>query len=421
MGGFLAKLHPIIIRFALLEWSVFAFYSSILLVKNSFGLFAGVLVCLSLVAVLGRWPLRLLPLDHVFTGLLAIFPLLMVPSLLVNGGSLDYFDYPIRALLYIPLIIGLRSYATPRIFEDFLFRGVSTGGLFAAIFSVYSRIFILAPLEGVGRPITNSIAFGQIAAILALLALAGMCRNGGRLQKIYCGFGCLGAVIAVYASGSAGALLGLVFGALVQLVLLGRSSKSPVHFKIIFILFLASAAILLPLAVFKYGQITSETTAFFAGKGMGTSQGQRLIAMQIALQSFFQHPLLGIGPGNAHQVIAAYCSANLCTDLFQEWRGMHNQYLDILLTSGLVGLAGWFIFSIGIICLFYSRFRSGAARIISGAGLSVVVAMMISAFPQPLYNHNISVISFFFTITFLWFLAYPAPKELTSLDENMMK
>ena len=100
---------------------------------------------------------------------------------------------------------------------------------------------------------------------------------------------------------------------------------------------------------------------------------------------------------------------------------MHNQYLDILLTSGLVGLAGWFIFSIGIICLFYSRFRSGAARIISGAGLSVVVAMMISAFPQPLYNHNISVISFFFTITFLWFLAYPAPKELASLGEKMMK
>ena len=419
MGGFLAKLHPIIIRFALLEWSVFAFYSSILLVKNSFGLFAGVLVSLSLVAVLGRWPWRLLPLDHVFTGLLAIFPLLMVPSLLVNGGSLDYFDYPIRALLYIPLIIGLRSYAEPGIFEDFLFRGVSTGGLFAAMFSAHS--LILAPSERVGLPITNPIAFGQIAAILALLALAGMFRNGGRLQKIYCGFGCLGAVIAVYASGSAGALLGLVFGALVQLVLLGRSSKNPVYTKTIFILFLVSAAILLPLAVFKYGQITSETTAFFAGKGMGTSQGQRLIAMQIALQSFFQHPLLGIGPGNGHQVIAAYCSANLCTDQFQGWTGMHNQYLDILLTSGLVGLAGWFIFSIGIFCLFYSRFRSGVARIISGAGSSVVVAMMISAFPQPLYHHNISVISFFFTITFLWFLAYPAPKELTSLDENMMK
>ena len=273
MGGFLAKLHPIIIRFALLEWSVFAFYSSILLVKNSFGLFAGVLVSLSLVAVLGRWPWQVLPLDHVFTGLLAIFPLLMVPSLLVNGGSLDYFDYPIRALLYIPLIIGLRSYAEPRVFEDFLFRGVGTGGLFAAMFSAHS--LILAPSERVGLPITNPIAFGQIAAILALLALAGMFRNGGRLQKIYCGFGCLGAVIAVYASGSAGALLGLVFGALVQLVLLGSSSKNPVHTKIIFIIFLISAAILLPLAVFKYGQITSETTAFFAGKGMGTSQGQR--------------------------------------------------------------------------------------------------------------------------------------------------
>ena len=419
MGGFLAKLHPIIIRFALLEWSVFAFYSSILLVKNSFGLFAGVLVSLSLVAVLGRWPWQVLPLDHVFTGLLAIFPLLMVPSLLVNGGSLDYFDYPIRALLYIPLIIGLRSYAEPRVFEDFLFRGVGTGGLFAAMFSAHS--LILAPSERVGLPITNPIAFGQIAAILALLALAGMFRNGGRLQKIYCGFGCLGAVIAVYASGSAGALLGLVFGALVQLVLLGRSSKNPVYTKIIFIIFLISAAILLPLAVFKYGQITSETTAFFAGKGMGTSQGQRLIAMQIALQSFFQHPLLGIGPGNGYQVIAAYCSANLCTDQFQGWMGMHNQYLDILLTTGLVGLAGWLAFSIGIFCLFYSRFRSGVARIISGAGLSVVVAMMISAFPQPLYHHNISVISFFFTITFLWFLAYPVPRELTSLGEKMMK
>lgn len=203
--------------------------------KTRSGCLRGYWYPLNLVAVLGRWPWRLLPLDHAFTGLLAIFPLLMVPSLLVNGSSLDYFDYPIRALLYIPLIIGLRSYAEPRVFEDFLFRGVSTGGLFAAMLSAHS--LVLAPSEQVGLPITNPIAFGQIAAILALLALAGMFRNGSRLQKIYCDFGCLAAVIAVYTSASAGALLGLVFGPLVQLVLLGRSLKNPVHAKIVFILF----------------------------------------------------------------------------------------------------------------------------------------------------------------------------------------
>jgi len=407
MGSLLAKLQTRIVRHAWFEWAVFAFYSLILLVKDSFGLFAVGLVGMGVVAMFGQRSWRLLPLDLVFAALLAVFPLLMLPSLMYNGGSLRYFDYPIRALLFVPLIIGLRSYAEPKVFEVFLFRGVSTGGLFAAVFSVSSLIF--GPSERVGLPITNPIAFGQIAAILALVALAGLCSSPARLQKIYCGLGCLGAVVAVGASGSAGALLGLFFGALVQLFLLGGLGKKLMHRKIIIVLILAAGALLLPLAIFKYGQITSETAAFFAGKGMGTSQGQRLIAIKIALQSFFQHPVFGIGPGNGYQVIAEYCRANLCTDQFKGWTGMHNQYLDVLLTSGLVGLAGWLIFALGIARLFYTRHCAGVAPVISAAGLSVVVAMMICAFPQPLYNHNISVIAFFFTITLLWFLAYQAP------------
>jgi O-antigen ligase len=417
MGSFLAKLQPRIVRNAWFGWAVFAFYAFLLLVKDSFGLFAVGLVGMSVVAVLEQRPWRLLPLDRVFAWLLAAFPLLMLPSFLVNAGSLRYFDYPIRALLFVPLIIGLRSYAEPKTFEAFLFRGASTGGLFAAVFSAGS--LILFPAERVGLPITNPIAFGQIAAILALLALAGLCTSTGRWQKIYCGLGCLGAVVAVCASGSAGALMGLLFGFLVQIVLLIRASKKPAYAAIAIALVVISAFILWPLAAYKFEQITNDTTAFLAGKGMGTSQGMRLIAIEIALRNFSRQPILGVGPGNGHQVIADYCRVNLCTDGFQGWTGMHNQYLDILLTSGLVGLAGWLIFSLGIAWLFYGRYCAGVAPIISAAGLSIVVAMMISAFPQPLYNHNISVISFFFTITFLWFLACPGSRLSAGVPGNV--
>ena len=142
---------------------------------------------------------------------------------------------------------------------------------------------------------------------------------------------------------------------------------------------------------------------------MGTSQGQRLILWSMSLREIAESPWVGVGPGHIREVIHGYCSSHLCSGEFLGFNQVHMQYLDSFLNAGIFGLLGLFVSFLGPLFFFLSRFCRGveAGRIAAIAGVAVVLAAMTSALSQALYAHSISVISYFFTIAFLWFLATP--------------
>jgi O-antigen ligase len=382
---------------------VFGFYALILLIPDAYDVFGAALVLLSIGVIASVRPRMFQGLDRWFAFFLALYPLSLLPSLVVKGGTFDYLDYPIRCLLFIPLIMGLRAHAERESFEKALFIGASAGGVGAGLFSL--KGLLLDHVGRVGLPLTNPIPYGQIAAILAILSLASFFRFDGVWRRCLAVMGFLGAVYGVYGSGSAGALLGMALGLVVEGVVLlrARASRTLVYGLIGF--GVAAITLVMPLASAKLVQVLSDLHAFSLGQGMGTSQGQRLVLWGMSLREIAHSPWFGIGPGHFDGVMDRFCLTHVCTEAFSGFHGVHNQYLDSFMNGGIVSLVGLLASFLLPLGLFFKR----AVQIVEGAqipaiaGVAVIVAAMTSAIPQVLYGHNISVISYFFTITFLWY------------------
>jgi O-antigen ligase len=327
------------------------------------------------------------------------------------GAKIGYFYPTIRAFLFIPFVIGLRATGNQLLVSRGFFLGGSAGGLAAAFFSGYS--LLMHPGVRVGAPISNPIPFAQIATILALTAFASIFNSGRHWEKILSVLGFLGAIFTIYASGSYGPLLGCCCGLLVIVAFLFGRRPSKLVLLGVGILLVAFVLILMPLLAGKFHQIVSEFSAYFAGSGMGTSQGQRLIAWSISLREIVHAPFLGIGPGHFDVVLERFCAANPCSSNFRGFHHVHSQYFETALNSGLIGLLGLLVSLASPAVLFFRRIGLSRAvsRDASIVGLAVVVAAMTSMVSQPLYAHNISTISYFLTISVCWFLAYPSARQ----------
>jgi O-antigen ligase len=391
-------------------FTAFAFYATILVFRNAYSIFAGTFVTFCLWCIARHRSLGATRQDKIFAILLTAFPLSMAPSVIFVGGDWSAFDYPLRALIFIPLIAGLRCSKELTKLEFYIYSGGATGGIGAAIFTAISMFF--NPAQRVGIPITNPIAYGQIAGILSLLSLAGWLKSHQRTEKVFYVLGGLGAIFAIYGSGSAGALLGWLAGLTILLAYTAKRVQPTARKALYLALFSCIAVgILFPMAAQKYSQILHEVQATLAGQGMGTSQGQRLILLTLAIKSFAQHPWLGVGPGNTYRIVDAFCNSNYCTPEFTGFTGMHSQYLDAMASAGVIGLAGWLISGIGIFILFLSRASAYQQDLPSITGASIVASMLASSTTQGLYHHNISVISYYFTISLLWFLTREPNQE----------
>ena len=347
-----------------------------------------------------------------FMGLLFCYPLLMLPSALVMGGDFSYFDYPIRTLLFIPIVMGLRTKSNPLLVSRYYFLGGSFGCLGGGCFSAYSLLH--HPGVRVGLPITNSIPFGQIAATLSLITFVSIFHCSRRWEKVVSVLGFFGGVFTIYASGSFGAFLGGGFGLLITSFFVFKSRLSKFAVRSFAFLLLVSACLILPWAIVRFQNFFVELNAYSDGSGMATSLGARLILWGISVREIIQSPWFGIGPGHFMSALNQFCAVNRCTDAFSGFNHVHNQYFDSALNAGLIGLSGLLISLVSPAVLFYRQIAvtSGSAQGAAIVGLAVVVAAMGSMVSQPLYAHNISVISYVLTISVCWFLAVPDSRQV---------
>ena len=388
--------------FPLLVW---LFYATILLLPDAHDVFGAFLVVGCLLATLLFRPFQFNRSDVVLACLLLAYPFSMLPSALVKGANFSFFDYPVRALLFVPVVLGLRARADPLLLSRGFFLGASAGGLGAACFSLYS--LLLYPGVRVGSLITNPIPFGQIATILALVAFVSIFNSSRHWERILSVLGFLGATCAICATGSYGPLLGFVFGFGVLLAFILRRQFSRFAYVSVFLLSVGALLVCAPLLISKFFQISSDVQAYASGSGMATSQGQRLILWSISLHEISNSPLFGIGPGHFKTVLFDFCQVNRCLAGFSSFNQVHNQYFDSALNAGLIGLSGLLITIFSPAVLFYRRLSSPSAQVQSASvtGLAIDVAASVSMLSQCLFAHNISVISYFLTISLCWFLA----------------
>lgn len=395
--------------FPLLVW---LFYATILLLPDAHDVFGAFLIVGCLLATLFFRPFQFNRSEVVLACLLFAYPVLMLPSAFVKGANFSFFDYPVRALLFVPVVLGLRARAERLLISRGFFLGASAGGLGAACFSLYS--LLLYPGVRVGFPITNPIPFGQIATLLALIAFVSIFNSSRHWERLLSVFGFLGATFAIYATGSYGPLLGFGFGLSVLFAFVLRRRLSRFSYFVLFVLLVGALLICAPLLISKFIQIASDVQAYASGSGMGTSQGNRLILWSISLQEVANSPFFGIGPGHLKSVLSGFCEVNRCLGGFSSFNQVHNQYFDSALNAGLIGLSGLLVTIFSPAVLFYRRLSSPIAQTknASVTGLAIVVAASVSMASQCLFAHNISVISYFLTISICWYLAGPSAVEV---------
>jgi len=408
----MAWLRRLLSSHQLLPLLVWLFYATILLLPDAFHVFGGLLIAGCLAAMFLARPFRFDRSDAVLACLLLAYPISMLPSAFVKGGNLSFFDYPARALLFVPVVLGLRARANYFTTSRWFYLGASAGGLGSGFFSLYSLWLI--PGARVGLPITMPIPFAQIATLLALISFVSIFNSSRYWEKLFSGFGFLGSTAAICASGSYGPLLGFGLGLFFLLVFVLRNRLSRISYLWLFLLLAGIAPIVFPLLSTKYFQIVSEIHAYASGSGMGTSQGQRLILWFISIREIANSPFFGIGPGHFKAVLLNFCAVNRCIGDFSSFNQVHSQYFDSALNAGLVGLTGLLITIFSPAVLFCRRLSASSAVVqnASAAGLAVVVAAAVSMISQSLFAHNISVISYFLTISVCWYLANPPASEV---------
>ena len=389
---------------------VWLFFASILFFPDAYDVFGAALVTYCLVVIIIARPRIFKELDWIFLCSLFCYALLMLPSAFAKGADYSYFDYPIRALLFIPIVMGLRTKADPLLTSKGFFLGGSVGGLGGACFSAYS--LLMHPGVRVGDPITNPIPFGQIAAALSLIAFVSIFQCIRGWERLLSVFGFLGGIVTLYASGSSGALFGFGLGLLAVLVFVSRKRFSWTVWLGIALLLAVSICIVTPLLGFKFHEFVADFNAYASGAGMGTSQGQRLILWGMSLREIVHSPWFGVGPGHFREALLRFCADSNCPVGFLGFNHVHSQYFDSALNAGLIGLLGLLLSLVSPLVLFYRQIAlsTGPAQGASITGLAVVVAAMVSMISQPLYAHNISVIFYVFTISICWFLALSTPR-----------
>jgi len=391
---------------------VWLFFASIIFLPDAYDVFGAALVVYCLVASVIVRPRIFYEVDWIFVGLLFCYPLLMLPSALVMGADYSFFDYPVRVLLFIPVVMGLRTKANPLLVSRGFFLGGSFGCLGGACFSAYSLLH--HPGVRVGLPITNPIPFGQIAAILSLISFVSISYCSRRWERVLSVFGFLGGIFTLYASGSSGAFLGFGLGLLVVLVFLSRKLTTRTAWLGLVLLLVISLCIVAPFLIFRFNMLVLDINAYASGAGMGTSLGQRLILWGISISELAESPWFGVGPGHLREALLRFCGDADCSVGFLGFNHVHSQYFDSALNAVLIGLSGLLISLVSPAVLFYRQITvtGGSAQGAAIVGLAVVVAAMGSMLSQPLYAHNISVISYVLTVSICWFLAVPDSRQV---------
>ena len=116
----------------------------------------------------------------------------------------------------------------------------------------------------------------------------------------------------------------------------------------------------------------------------GTYRGT---AWRITAESWLSQPLwrkiLGVGPGMMHQAVADWAGSGI-TDRMKTFYAAHNEYLELLLTSGIAGLAAWLWFIV-------AHLRN-AARNWLRPGVAPVTLALVSYLAHAVISIRVSMI-----------------------------
>lgn len=238
----------------------------------------------------------------------------------------------------------------------------------------------------------NAIVFAD--ALLALVVLAVFARPPGEL--LWTALACALGVGAVILSGSRGVWPALLIVLVVALIVSGGRARK-LSWAVLAALALMAAAShwIAPLAQqIRMTELVSDMDRVKRGGDHESSLGARMTLLELAGDTFVEHPLAGVGVGRFETVVMAtpQCAPPAPRIGFCKLGHAHSDAFEWAATMGVPGLLAILAIYLVPLALFARRLRAlsaGRARSSALAGLVLVLVYIACGLTQSMFAHQL--------------------------------
>ncbi|MBU0648601.1 O-antigen ligase family protein [Patescibacteria group bacterium] len=229
--------------------------------------------------------------------------------------------------------------------------------------------------------------------------------------------------VAFLYTGTRGALVGLYLGTAIFLLIYALLHQNKKIKKIALTVFLVIIVASLG-AWFVRGQDwvrgVPGFNRFYNFSFTGGTVETRLIAWEIALQGFQDRPILGWGPENYFYAFNKfYNPRSLEFSFYETWFDhAHNQVLDQLNNTGIVGTLGYFTFFVLIV---WQLIRLKKKQVLDVTTFAISVAILTAYFVQNLFIFDQPSSLIMFYLCLAWWQSYATPGAERAAEQEVAK
>lgn len=338
--------------------------------------------------------------------LLAVFAI-NVLAVLWHGDSGKYLDQGARYLLAVPILAGLRRI---RLRLGWVAAGLALGLFATAGVAAWQTLGI--GYERATGFVTSAIPFADMALTMGFWSLMGAALAAIQRRWAWSALllaGALAGLYAMIAAATRGSLVALpVLLVLAAVALLRRAHLRPLLAGIA----LLAAAAAIALAVLPAGQIAESRYAAALDEWRAYSQqgdasnnvGSRLEAWKAALISIPERPLLGWGHTQYDAHLQTLIEAERVAPFVGTLSNTHNQFIEIWLHQGSLGLIAFLALLIASFWYFCRRLRAPepAVRVLACCGAALPAAFAAYGLTQVILGRNNGVMFFLVSLAVLW-------------------
>lgn len=403
ISSFEKNMHSIMSVYC--SFAIFLFSAISLIVPSGYSYGASLLLIGTITFLVYKPHVKLKKGDWLFLSIIFIYFIVSISFNFFYGLSSRSYDIPLRYLLTIPVYILLISYP-PR--ENCFWWGIVVGSIGAGFFAFYQKFFLIIPFQRV-YGFTNSIQFGDISLLMAVLSLCGLLSARKINDNRWFYYSLCASVVF-----GAGASLGSeARGAWAALPLVGATflflcgsvvrKRTLIAFTVVVSLSF-SIYLLMPEPNFlssRFYQTQLEMNNYINGKGAESSLGIRIKMWQNGVDAFMARPFVGWGDLSAIKIHFAsqWAVLNSITD----FKHLHNEYIDMLAKKGVLGFTA--LMAIYLIPLYYFfgllRTRQKNTLAFSAAGASLILCVMAFGLTQCFLIHNNGTMAFIFYLVII--------------------
>lgn len=386
---------------------VFLFSALALAVNSGYSLGA-VLLLLSSTALLWQRPrLDLQRRDYLILGTLLFYFLIFTVNMLYHGDPTRELDMPLRALLAIPVLLLLLAYPPH---PAAWWGGLSIGAIAGTMLATW-QLFALH-MERPLAATSNAIHYGNASMLLGVLVLCGLGWARAQSQRtawtLLLLAGGLAGILGSLISGSRSGWLALpICTCLIAVHHAKAYGKRYFCGVLALLLALGGAAYVMPNSTLRERATTamSELEKFDNQDNSNTSIGERLKMWRITLQMVDVHNMW-TGMGRKGYLARKYVLAGEgeITAVIRNYTNAHNDYLDVLVKRGIIGVLALLALFLEPLTLFSRALRHGDAvsQSYALAGVVLCTCYVIFGLTTSSLTLNIGIIMLVFPMVILW-------------------